>query len=149
MKCCTLHGEAVLVVHELASCPFCPNLLASAGELKLLEAEPSIPKRKETFQALMDGILRDYMKLTPGNPDPREKGAVSAAYRRFGRAVRDILALAKDDPIAARRGIDAIGDRMESKGLSWNLDTVAKWFPDWATNPEGFENETRNGTTRR
>jgi len=99
-------------------------------------------KGKTPFNELMDRLIVEYMGYKPGDPDPAQKAAVKACYSRYGRAVRDILAFALQDPEKAMRGIYAIGERMEKYGLNWNLDTAAKRFPEWHANPEAFERET-------
>jgi hypothetical protein len=78
------------------------------------------------FQIFMNRILKDFLAVPL-----EDKNAVSAAYRRFGRAGRDILAFAGGDPEKAYAGVDAIADYMQNKGLTWTFDTAAKWFPDW------------------
>jgi hypothetical protein len=92
----------------------------------------------------MDGIITSYFGYKIGSEDVAQKAAVSACYRRFGRAAKDIMAFALNDPKKARQGVEAIADRMETSGLDWNLDTVARWFPDWMVNPGAFQNETKN-----
>jgi len=101
-------------------------------------------KTGSPFHAFLDGVIRTYFNYRPGDPDPAQKAAVGACYRRFGRAARDIMAFALNDPKRARRGVEAIGVRMEQSGLTWNLDTVARWFPDWMVDPEAYERETKN-----
>jgi hypothetical protein len=102
-----------------------------------------IKEPRSNFHAFMDSVIRDFWGYRPGDADPAQKAAVKACYVRFGRAARDIMAFALDDPKVARRGVNAVGARMQKAGMSWNLDTVARWFPDWMSNPEGYENETR------
>ncbi len=96
------------------------------------------------FNDFMDWVVVEYYGYKPGDPSPEQRAAVRACYRRFGRAAKDIMAFALSDPKVARRGVEAIGARMEQSGLSWNLDTVARWFPDWMVGPEVYENETKN-----
>lgn len=102
------------------------------------------PKAETPFQVFMNSIVRDYFQYKPGDPDPAQLAAVKACYSRFGKAARDIMAFALNDPVLARKGVEAIGARMEQSGLSWNLDTVARWFPDWKVDPEAYEHETKN-----
>jgi hypothetical protein len=84
------------------------------------------PRKRDAFQIFMDRIFKDFLNI-----DPKDKSVVGAAYRRFGRAGRDIMAFAGNDPEKAYQGVDAIADYMQSKGLTWTFDTAAKWFPDW------------------
>lgn len=101
------------------------------------------------FQEFMNRVIREYFGYRPGDPDPAQRSAVSACYRRFGRAAKDIMAFALNDPQKAWAGVKAIGDRMEQSCLSWNLDTVARWFPDWMIDPKAYEAETRDQGMRR
>ena len=118
-----------------------------AVEQKSLEENRELEEKKfaGAFHEFMDGILIDYLKLKPGDPGRMERAAVTAAYRRFGRAAKDILAFARGDAKKARQGVDAIGRWLAREGLSWNLDTVCKWFSDWDQDPESF----REGAKRR
>lgn len=97
------------------------------------------------YHEFMNGVLKDFYGLKPKDPDPKELAAVNAGYRRFGKAGKDIIDFARQDPKRARRGLEAVGRRMEKWGLPWKLDTVAKWFPDWNVDPEAFEHETKKG----
>ena len=100
-----------------------------------------------SYQEFGDWVFTEYMSLKPGDSDPKEKEAVSAAYRRYGRALRDIMAFARGDTRTAQLGLQAIGRRMEAMGLVWGLEAVARWFPDWSSDKEAFDNETKK--TRR
>ena len=101
-------------------------------------------KTKDPFHDFMDRFLSQCLKLPVGSKSPEHLRAVGAAYRRFGRAGRDVLALALGDPDKAFSGTLAVGTWLESSGLSWTLDTVAKWFQDWSQNPEGFGKDGKN-----
>lgn len=91
---------------------------------ELISAEK--PRISAQFQLFMDRIFKDFLNI-----DSKNKKAVTAAYRRFGRAGKDIMAFAGDDPEKAYQGVDAIAEYMQGKGLTWTFDTAAKWFPDW------------------
>jgi|SRR3990172_3806729 len=97
------------------------------------------PRQRTPLQVFMDGIITDYLKFKPGDPDPKQRKAVAESYRRFGRSARALLAFAMDDPVRARKGVDAIGKWLSNKDLSWTLDTCVKWFPDWMSNPRSFD----------
>ena len=107
--------------------------------------ELTMERRKDTpLQTFLNGIITDYWGYKVGSDDANQRAAVSACYRRYGRAAKDIMAFALNDPKKARAGVEAVAERMEVQGLDWKLDTVAKWFPDWMVNPEAFQNETKN-----
>jgi len=104
----------------------------------------SAPK-DSAFHSFMDGVLKSYWNLEPGKDAPAARAQVSAAYKRHGRAAKDILAMAGGDPSRARKGADAIIARMAKGNLSCNLDTVARHFLDWNVDPEAYERETKTG----
>jgi hypothetical protein len=108
-------------------------------ELTTTATAAGITPAESSFQQFVNGVLKDYFNMKPGDPDPKAKAAVSAAYRRYGRAARDIMAFAEGDPEVARKGLDAVGRHMNAKGLDWNLETVAKRFPEWKVDPNGYE----------
>ena len=124
-----------------------PNARAKKEEkIKKEEKLPSVAEQRKSdaFRVFMDGIISDYTEYKVGDPDPKEKAAVSAYYARFGRAAKQILAFAKGDPVVARRGLEAIGARFNKKEFNgWGLDAVAKNFPQWIMNPEAYGKETR------
>lgn len=105
----------------------------------LPEANPEL-KSKSPFQVYMDWVLSSVFALKPGDPNPIERKKVTMAYRRFGRAGQEIMAYAENDPAKAIDGTKAIAFWLQDAGKTWGLDTVAKWFPDWAQNPKEFNN---------
>lgn len=109
--------------------------------------EATVAGKREAFREFMNSVIKDYFGYQPGKPE--HKDAVDVLYRRFGKAARDILALALGDPKTAKKAVDAIGARMDKNGLSWNLDTCVNWYTDWHQNPKGFEDETNNPRIRR
>jgi len=91
------------------------------------------------FQQFMDNYLRTYKGMKPGNSDKLERAKVNAGYRRFGRAAKDILAMAKGDSQKAWQGTQAIGAHLSNNGFStWGLDAIARLFCDWEMNPRRF-----------
>lgn len=114
----------------------------SIPSLPSVTTTPPTPPRgclSDPFHVFMDGFLRDYLKMLPGDPDPMEKEAVNAAYSRYGRAGKEILAYAHGDPQKAREGLDAIGDYFNGKHLSWKLGTIAEHFQQWIANPGEYD----------
>lgn len=95
------------------------------------------------FQKFMDGIIRDYYSAKPGDPDPKEKSAVTALYKEFGGVGKKLLAFAKQDPELARKGFEAVGARLnKTVDDNWTMFAVTKHFPSWMNDPEGYEKET-------
>lgn len=86
----------------------------------------------------MDRVLKDNFSLSPGDPDQKKRAAVAAGYRRFGKAGRDILAVAEGDPEKAYQAVQAIAGWLEDSGRSWSLDTIFKWTPDYLAEPGRF-----------
>ena len=119
---------------ELAAAPCLPDTPRPVGT----NGGDVAPRKLDPFQVFMNGIISDYLGGKPGDPTPAQRAAVSAHNRRFGRAGRDILAMALGDPDKARFAVDDIGAWLQSKGMSWTLDTVCKWVPDWLQKPEVF-----------
>ena len=123
------------------------STVAERQRSRRLETEPITPlkkKRIDAFNIYGDWVLKEYLDLKPGDPSEGEKMAVSAAYRRFGRAIRDILAFCKGNPEMAKKGTDAVSDRLTAMGIeTFTLDAIARWMPDWVKNPEGFNAETK------
>lgn len=104
-------------------------------------AEDGRKGRSGPFHEFMNYIAAEIYNLKVGG-SPSDNLALKAFYGRYGRAGRDILAFAGGDVEKAKRGLIAIGERMERAGLSYNLDTIAKWFLDWNLDPEGWKRET-------
>lgn len=107
----------------------------SASETRT-EAAP-----KGAFHVFMDSFLEECYGTDP--KDPAQRAKTSAAYRRFGRAGKDVLAMADGDPVRALAAVHAIGYWLQNKGLSWTLDTVAQHALDYFADPKKFT-EDRN-----
>jgi hypothetical protein len=90
----------------------------------------------------MDRYLSECLDLKPGDPAQRDK--VGAAYRRYGKAGKDVLAMGDGDPSKAIGAVHAIGHHLQSRGLSWTLDTIAKHALDYFQNPGAY-----NGTSKK
>lgn len=118
------------------------------AEKPATEDKPKKKREDIPYQAFVNGLIRDYTDAKPKDPDPKELAAVSAYYSRWGKETRDIFNMAKQDPDKARQAVEAIGKRMETLGLSWNLRTVVQWFHEWVVDPERYENETKNPKRR-
>lgn len=141
---CSKHATSnAKSVSKQCSLPTLPN---QPNQEQIPEAGP--PKPLTPLQVFLAGIATDYWGLKPGNPDPAERGKVNAAYKRHSRAGKDVLDMAGGDPKQARRGVDAVGKRMQKGGLSWTLDTVCQHFLDWQADPGGYERETERTRSR-
>jgi len=109
------------------------------GEDKREEKKTSLarPAHKDSqFQEFMNWYIHDVLKIDRANKD-----AIDAAYRRFGKAARDVMAFACKDVAKAILGTQEIAGWAERKNLSWNLDTIAKRMPDWMACPSEFAEE--------
>lgn len=107
-------------------------------EQAVAEVRESVDKSTDSFHVYMDWFLHDTLGLEPGVDDQNKRAAVSAAYQRFGRAGKQIMAFAGGDAECAKAGTIAVGRWLQSRGLTWHLDTVAKWFSDWKRDPSNF-----------
>lgn len=104
----------------------------------------AVAPEASNFQQFMDGLIKDYLDGKPGDPDPKEKANVTALYKRFGGAAKEIMAYAKQDPILARKGFEAVGRRLyKTVGDNWTMFAVPKHFSSWKNDPEGYETETK------
>lgn len=52
-------------------------------------------------------------------------------FARFTKDAKNILLFVKGDVVVAVKGLKRIARKLNSKGLSWNLSTVVRMFPDW------------------
>ena len=98
-------------------------------------------RKASPFHSFMNYIAAEHYGLKVGGT-PSDNMALKAFYSRYGRAGRDILAFAQSDVEKAKSGLVAIAKRMEKAGLSYSLDTIAKWFLDWNLDPERWDRET-------
>lgn len=127
-----------------ALCPHCGETI----QIQVLgSSKEKAPNGKQAFRVFMDRFLTDCLGLEVGPAEARP--AVSAAYRRFGRAGKDILAFAGGDPDIAWQGTLAVGSWLQNIGRSWTLDTVAKHFLDWKSDPVNFGQDRNAKNTRR
>lgn len=100
------------------------------------QAVAKTPKQRTPLQVFMDRFLSECLDLRPGDPEQRDK--VGAAYRRYAKAGRDILAMADGDPDRAMQAVLGVGTAMQNKNLTWTLDTVAKHALDYFQNPGAY-----------
>ena len=106
----------------------------------------SKPKEKKTsgFHEFMDRFLKHYFDAPIGVDSDNARAEMKALYSRYGRAGRDVLALAGSDINLAIKGVDCLGRYFDKKELSWTLDTIAKRFAEWKSNPGEFKDENSN-----
>lgn len=112
-------------------------------------AKPPQPKvrakqKGTNFQIFMDRFLKECMSIKVPGETLQEKAVVSAHYRRFGRAGKDVLAMCKGDPNVAMRGVEAVGGWLQDLGRDWTLDTVTQHVTDWINNPSKFKRGFKN-----
>lgn len=101
--------------------------------------EPQVkPRSKTPFNVFMDRYLAECLDLKPGDPSKPSRDKVSAAYRRFGRAGKDVLAMADGDPERAMDAVNGVGLWLQDKGLSWTLDTIAQHALDYLRDPKPY-----------
>ena len=116
------------------------NNLAAKGR------KPAKPKKKKEikrggFHEFMDRFLKHYFDAPIGIDSDNARAEMKALYSRYGRAGRDVLALAGSDINLAIKGVDCLGRYFDKKELSWTLDTIAKRFAEWKSNPGEFKDE--------
>lgn len=102
------------------------------------EVGPAKPKPERQDQIVMNIFLVEYLGLKIGSDDPAMKRQVAAAYKRYKRAGDRLLEMAGGDTRNAVIGLHAIAKGFNSKGLTWNLDTIAKTFLEWNADPKEF-----------
>lgn len=109
----------------------------------LRPAAKAAPGPETPLQTFLNRFLSECLNIAAPAKDAPGRAIVTAAYRRYGRAAKDVLAMAGGDPAEAMRGVMAIGSHLQQKNLTWTLDTVAKHFLDWK---QGGFNGGFNGT---
>lgn len=99
------------------------------------------PQALVAHRKLMDYIIRVTTPWLPGRAEDRKP--VGVFYSKNSQRVKELLTLAKGDPDLAIAGFDSISTRMERNGLSWTLNTVVQHFPEWASDPLGYDRGTK------
>ena len=115
-------------------------------DLAAKRRKPAKPKKKKEikrggFHEFMDRFLKHYFDAPIGVDSDNARAEMKALYSRYGRAGRDVLALAGSDINLAIKGVDCLGRYFDKKELSWTLDTIAKRFAEWKSNPGEFKDE--------
>jgi len=141
-----VRGKSGKGPHAMSGLPSASTSTSTSTSGSTSTSDPAankLPQKRGAFHVFMDHYLKDVLRLQPGSGEPSHKAAVTAAYRRFGRAGKDIMAFAEGDPELAWKGLNAIADWAETRDLSWNLETIAKKFPEWRACPKEFEGVKR------
>lgn len=61
----------------------------------------------------------------------KDQTLITAIYKRNGRVVKELLAVAKDDEKLVEEAMLWLAEALEKKDLNWTLETVLKWFPEF------------------
>lgn len=101
--------------------------------------ENTSSRKRSPFQIFMDQYSSEYLGFSEVSPASK----VKAFYSRNGRAGRDLLAMADGAPEKAMLAVKSIGSWLDSKGLSWTLDTIGKHALEYFKNPKRYESKSQ------
>jgi len=93
----------------------------------------------------IDKIIKEYIHkksipLVLENGTPEEKAATSAFWKRNVRTAKNLAILSKGNTQQVIDAMEWFGGLCERKNLSWSLETIEKWFPDFMAKGKAIEN---------
>lgn len=72
---------------------------------------------------------------------PKEKDDYLFYYKRYTNTIKRLLIFTKGDPQKVIKAIDWFGGLCDNKGLSWSLETIEKWLPEYLSKGETINQE--------
>ena len=90
---------------------------------------------KKVYIGDVRGVINKLIEIK--NWDKTDPTLLTDIYKRHGRAARGLLLLAGDLEKSCR-AIEQLNERFTQKGLSWTLETVIKWYPEFSK-PKPFD----------
>jgi len=133
------------------------KILKRFGELNLIcrksleKGDLYIPKMKERadeYSVRKSGEYREKVVLEQNRIDknridivmqafldkkkyPKEKDDYTFYYKRYTNTIKRLLLFAKGDTDKVIQAINWFGGLCDKKGLSWTLETIEKWLPEY------------------
>lgn len=68
----------------------------------------------------------------------RTPDLINHYYKRYGNTAKELAQVSKNNGADVVEAIPCIGNEMTQKGLTWELETVLKWFPAYLTKGKDF-----------
>ena len=68
----------------------------------------------------------------------RTPDLINHYYKRYGKTAKELAQVSKNNGADVVEAIPCIGNEMTQKGLTWELETVLKWFPAYLTKGKDF-----------
>ena len=109
------------------SCPHCSKPIEVKNGGKTV-SEPG--KKVQGHRQLGDTLFKEILGI-------EGRGPISAAHRRYGREVRDILAIT-GSPEQGLQAAKEVVAWLKAGGLSWTLSTVANHVLIWKSNRKEY-----------
>ena len=110
---------------------------SSDWEIRKLRSENGdTPKNLAVDKIRLDKIRKEYIRLKEWVVE--DKDILSSIIKRTVRPAKSLLLMTKDDELALR-AMRWTAAKCKEKGLSWEIETVIKWFPEYQKYKARFE----------
>lgn len=131
-----------------------PKILVKDGFLKFknfkkfhnyLKDSQRKPEGTPQDSTRIEEIIREYIKkrrYTVVNEDgSKNKEIINALFKRNCRTAKQMLLMTKGKSEPIIKAIDWFGSFWDSKNLSWTLETIEKWLPEYLSKGESIAQE--------
>ena len=110
--------------------------------LKELQRNAKETPKERIEKSRIDKIIEEYIKKKNfkilNDDGSKNKELISAIYHRNCRIAKKLVILTKGNFEQVIKAMEWFGEMWDKKGLSWTLETIEKWLPEYMSKGESI-----------
>ncbi len=105
------------------------------------EGTPKDTQRMDKIKKIIEEYIKKKRYIVTNENGSKNKEVIGALFKRNCRIAKQMLLLSKGEIEPIFKAMEWFGEICDKKGLSWTLETIEKWLPEYLSKGESINQE--------